>query len=156
MSRTTLAAALALAAAFLLGTPAASAAPGDVVAEGHISAGVFGASIVSYAFFGYTMLPAGDGTYGFTAPISGLDGARLVTDVHDNTGAGYFVKVSFRAADGRTLASECEYGDGAHGLLQQPFGTAQLAENCIVPSGATLVEVTAHTGLLLDVTLRLA
>lgn len=139
----------------LLAAPA-HAESGDVVAEGHIAAGVFGASIISYGLYGDPLLPGADGSYGFRAPIEGLDGVALETVVHDGGGVGYFVKLAFADHEGHGLPADCHYGDGDHGLLEQPFGTAEIAEQCVVPEGAVTVIVTAHTGALLDVTLRLA
>lgn len=141
---------------FVVATSAMPASAGgpEPVGSGHITAGVFNAH--PYLTWSIGLGPGvEDLPYEFTLDAVSHQGATIEALVEDNTGAGYFVKMAFYD-EGRRVDADCAYTEDSHGIVEPPFGTAELRPRCVVPSDAEIVVVYAHTGVDLDVTVIVA
>lgn len=128
MNRSTIVLCLSL---FLMTVPAASAAIGDTVAEGHIQAGGPHTALLSV---GEATGEEGVDSFFFAAPA---EGTVVTTETVNNTDIPYDLDIYWFAEDGSYLSS---------------CATEAADETCAVPAGAAEGEVAAWLGADLDVT----
>ncbi len=138
----------------LSATPASAQDPDPMVGTGHITAGVFTAHTLLTWSLG--LHPGMEGLpYEFTLPAASHQGTVIEAVVEDGGGLGYFVEMAFYDGS-RRADTDCTATEDSHALMEPPVGTAEIRKRCLVPPGADIVVVYAHTGLDLDVTVVVA